>query len=68
MTEEIPRKIVFVILIVAIVLSLLGTWVTLDALNSKNEVYYLQPSTSGKVGFAIIKDVENSQTGVSSNG
>lgn len=54
MTEEIPKKLVMVVLIIAIVLSILGTWITLDALSSKNEVYYVQPAPNGKVGFSIL--------------
>ncbi len=54
MAEEIPKKLVMVILIIAIVLSILGTWITLDVLSSKNEVYYAQPTPNGKVGFIIL--------------
>ena len=55
MTEEIPRKVVFVILLVAIVLSLLGTWITLDALNSKDDVVYYATPSAGKVGLVILE-------------
>ena len=60
MTEEIPKKLVMVVLIIAIVLSILGTWITLDALSSKNEVYYAQPDSNGKIGFAVIPLENNS--------
>ena len=59
MEEEIPRKLVMVVLIIAIVLSILGTWITLDALSSKNEIY--SPSASGgKVGFTVLSIANNS--------
>ncbi|HLD15288.1 MAG TPA: hypothetical protein VJB94_01785 [Candidatus Nanoarchaeia archaeon] len=62
MEEEIPRKLVMVVLIIAIVLSILGTWITLDALSSKNEIYYSPPASGGKVGFTILSLENNSDS------
>ena len=56
--EDIPRKVVVIMLIVAILTSLLGTWTVISALNSITTVKSNDDIT-GLVGVAIAPDPNN---------
>ena len=64
MAEEIPRKIAIVVLLIAIVMSILGTWIAWEALNAGDGAYYAKSISNGGVGFTIFP-LENNTSNLS---
>jgi len=58
-SEDISRKVVVIMLIVAIITSLLGTWTVISAINSITVVDDGKDKVTGLVGVAIAPDPNN---------
>lgn len=57
-SEDISRKVVVIMLIVAIITSLLGTWTVISAINSITVVKH-DDQVTGLVGVSIAPDPNN---------